>query len=74
MNQASFKRFLVDSGDVVKAEVTDEFAGTLASDLRRSFERECPGLAAGPAPRQLETPAGPGVRPSRKGLAWRNDP
>ena len=40
MNQAFFKRFMVDYGGVIQAELTDEFAGILSADLMRHFENE----------------------------------
>ena len=42
MNQAFFKRFLVDFGGVTRAEVTDDFAAMLMHDLVARFEQQAP--------------------------------
>jgi len=45
INQAFYKCFLIDSGGVAGAVVTDDFAGMLTEDLVRRFERQAEPLS-----------------------------
>jgi hypothetical protein len=65
INQAFYKCFLIDSGGVAGAVITDDFAGMLTEDLVRRFERQAKPLPepvgqavkALPAPRYKRRPS-----------------